>query len=210
MDVLGLLFGDGFVFGIFLIRDDGCFGTEIATEIDSQRFIQSLIQRCKHAFVEQPLDDVLGFNIQLVSQLFNRHAFGQSDGFGNRERLERRGPGNGCDRSPSASPKVLFSFLSLQRRAVGSMRPRVSPTMITSRCRCPVSRGRCRTRLTRPKSRGWPPWATRRARTYWRTERRTTRARRRSGTRSKSPRLDADMLANCFSRSRCPSWQRLA
>ena len=210
MDVFCLLFGDGFVFGIFLISDDGSFGAEIVTEIDSQSLIQSLIQGRKHALIQQPLDNVFRFDIQLLGQLFYRDAFGQSDGFRYRKWLEWRGPGNGRDRRPSPSSKILLSFLDLQRWTVGSMGPRVSPTMIAGRCRRPFCRRWSGSRLTRTKTRGWTTWAACRTRTRWRTERRTSWARRCARTRSESPRLDADMLANCFSWSRCPSWQRLA
>ena len=95
MDVLCLLFGDGFVFRILLIRDNGSFGAEIVTEIDSQSLIKCLIQSRKHALVQQSLDNVFRFDIQLLSQLFYRDAFGQSDGFRYREWLEWRGTGPG-------------------------------------------------------------------------------------------------------------------
>ncbi len=90
------------------------------------------------------------------------------------------------------------------------MGPRVSPTMIASRCWRPFDRGGCSAWLTRPKAGRWTTRAARRTRTHWRTESPASGARRRSRARNEGARLDTNVLANRFSRGRCPSRQRFA
>ena len=81
-------FGD-FLCGLLLKADYACLRTEETRHFAGQLSVQCLVDGRKHALCQQPCDQILRADFQLLSQIFNADALGDSDAARNRQRLVR-------------------------------------------------------------------------------------------------------------------------
>ena len=124
-DVLRLFLGNGFILCVFLETDDRGFRAEIRAQVLGQSLVQRLVHGGEDALVQQPLDQILGFDFQPFGQLLDGDALGQGDGAIDGNRLEGFGPGRGrrlpC--TESAVPRLMPPAMTPLARPAPSVVP---------------------------------------------------------------------------------------